>query len=220
MRRAPIVIGATAAGLAGVLSFHSKSGSFSALPAGTQAAGGASSAAGGGAATSGSAANGSGASSTTASSGTTHHAASSSGTPASSGAAAPGSSSSASSSASPASSGGNGSSSGAGSSSASGSTAPAAPKKVTLTGKVVQFGYGQLSVKVTLVGKKITAVGLATLQVAEPTSQYINQQAVPYLQQEVMHAQSANIQGVSGATYSAEAFAMSLQSALSKAPKG
>jgi uncharacterized protein with FMN-binding domain len=44
----------------------------------------------------------------------------------------------------------------------------------------------------------------------------INQQAVPYLIQETLAAQSANIQGVGGATYTSLSWAQSLQSALSQ----
>jgi uncharacterized protein with FMN-binding domain len=48
-------------------------------------------------------------------------------------------------------------------------------------------------------------------------SQFIMSQALPVLRQEFLQAQSANIQMVSGATYTSEAFVQSLQSALSKA---
>jgi uncharacterized protein with FMN-binding domain len=49
------------------------------------------------------------------------------------------------------------------------------------------------------------------------TSAYISQQAAPLLQQEALQAQSANIQIISGATYTSESYAQSLQSALAKA---
>ena len=48
-------------------------------------------------------------------------------------------------------------------------------------------------------------------------SQFIMSQALPLLRQEFLTAQSANIQMVSGATYTSEAFLQSLQSALLKA---
>jgi hypothetical protein len=48
-------------------------------------------------------------------------------------------------------------------------------------------------------------------------SQYIMSQALPLLRQEFLAAQSAKIQIVSGATYTSQAFAQSLQSALLKA---
>ena len=48
-------------------------------------------------------------------------------------------------------------------------------------------------------------------------SQFISQQAGPLLQQEALQAQSAQIDIVSGATYTSESYAQSLQSALDRA---
>jgi len=45
----------------------------------------------------------------------------------------------------------------------------------------------------------------------------INSQAMPYLTQEAIHTQSANVNGVSGATQTSRAFIESLTSALSQA---
>jgi uncharacterized protein with FMN-binding domain len=50
-------------------------------------------------------------------------------------------------------------------------------------------------------------------------SQYIMSQSLPMLRQEFLSAQSANIQGVSGATATSQAFEQSLQSALLKLSK-
>lgn len=50
-------------------------------------------------------------------------------------------------------------------------------------------------------------------------SQYIMSQSLPYLRQEFLKAQSANVQMVSGATNTSQAFEQSLQSALLKLPK-
>jgi uncharacterized protein with FMN-binding domain len=47
-------------------------------------------------------------------------------------------------------------------------------------------------------------------------SQYIMSQALPLLRQEFLQTQSLNIQNISGATYTSEAFYQSLQSALKK----
>jgi uncharacterized protein with FMN-binding domain len=47
-------------------------------------------------------------------------------------------------------------------------------------------------------------------------SQYIMSQSLPYLRQEFLSAQSPNVQMVSGATYTSQAFEQSLQSALAK----
>lgn len=106
----------------------------------------------------------------------------------------------------------------------SGPTSPTAPPTTasppatrSATGSLVQYGYGQLAVRVTVDGSRITDVSLANIQVAEQTSQYIAQQSVPILRNEVLSAQNARIQGVSGATYTSEAYIRSLQSALSRA---
>jgi FMN-binding protein len=77
-----------------------------------------------------------------------------------------------------------------------------------------QFGYGILDVKVTVSGNRITDVSVPTLEVAEYTSQQICAQAIPILRSEVLTAQSARIDAISGATYTSEAYAASLQAAL------
>ena len=85
----------------------------------------------------------------------------------------------------------------------------------TAVGPVVDYNWGVLSVKVTVSGRKIVKVAIASLNDGgNPRSQYIDQQAIPQLEQEVMQAQSSNIQGVSGASYTSAGFAQSLQGAL------
>jgi uncharacterized protein with FMN-binding domain len=74
-----------------------------------------------------------------------------------------------------------------------------------------------LSVSVTVSGTKITKVGIASLDDGgNSRSQSIDQQSIPILEQQALQAQNANIQGVSGASYTSAGFAQSLQSALSK----
>jgi uncharacterized protein with FMN-binding domain len=84
------------------------------------------------------------------------------------------------------------------------------------TGAVVPYGYGELSVTVTVRGDQITAVSVPLLRTAEPYSQQLAQQVIPMLKSEVLAAHSAQIHGVSGATYTSEAYAQSIQSALDK----
>jgi hypothetical protein len=83
-------------------------------------------------------------------------------------------------------------------------------------GPQVQFGYGVLDVKVTVTGSRITDVSVPALQVIDPTSQQICEQVIPMLRSEVLSAQSATIDGISGATYTSASYAQSLQSALDK----
>ena len=86
-------------------------------------------------------------------------------------------------------------------------------------GPGVNYYYGVISVKVTVSGGKIVKIGIASLNDGgNPRSQYIDQQAIPILEQEVMKAQSATIQGVSGASYTTAGFNQSLQSALHLRP--
>jgi uncharacterized protein with FMN-binding domain len=85
----------------------------------------------------------------------------------------------------------------------------------TAVGPQVNYSWGVLSVSVTVSGTKITKVGIGTLDDGgNPRSQYIDQQSIPVLEQETMQAQSANIQGVSGASYTSAGFQQSLQGAL------
>jgi hypothetical protein len=83
-----------------------------------------------------------------------------------------------------------------------------------VTGPVITYGYGELAVRASLSGGRITAVDVTRLRTAEQYSQSLAQQVVPMLRSEVLQAQNANINLVSGATYTSEAFAMSLQRAL------
>jgi uncharacterized protein with FMN-binding domain len=69
------------------------------------------------------------------------------------------------------------------------------------------------------VTRKITAVSVPTYPNHTDRSIYINQTALPILKAEALRAQSANINMVSGATDSSDAFAQSLQSAILKAKR-
>jgi uncharacterized protein with FMN-binding domain len=85
----------------------------------------------------------------------------------------------------------------------------------TVTGPQVNYYFGTLSVSVTATGKKITKVTIATLDDGgNYRSQSIDQQSIPMLEQQALQAQSAQIQGVSGASYTSAGFAQSLQGAL------
>jgi uncharacterized protein with FMN-binding domain len=84
----------------------------------------------------------------------------------------------------------------------------------TALGNSEQYGYGVLAVKVTERGGRIRDVSVATLQTAEQYSQSLAQQVIPLLRNEVLSAQSAHIYAISGATYTSEAYAYSVQSAL------
>jgi uncharacterized protein with FMN-binding domain len=107
----------------------------------------------------------------------------------------------------------------------------AAQKKVVITRKVTglsasagRWGYVQVTLTVrkttTTVGtkktikRKIIKVGVPVYPNHTDRSVYINQTALPYLIQETLTAQNANIQMISGASDSSDAFIQSLQAAL------
>jgi uncharacterized protein with FMN-binding domain len=94
-------------------------------------------------------------------------------------------------------------------------TQPSATR--TAVGPAINYNYGVLSVSVTVSGTKVTKVGIASIDdYGSQRSQYIDEDSVPQLEQEALQAQSANIQGVSGASYTSQGFQQSLQGALSK----
>ena len=74
-----------------------------------------------------------------------------------------------------------------------------------------------MQVRVTLQGRQITDITPLQMPFDHQRSAEISQQAAPLLLQEVLQAQSAQIDIIGGATYTSESYAQSLQSALDKA---
>jgi uncharacterized protein with FMN-binding domain len=89
----------------------------------------------------------------------------------------------------------------------------------TYTGQDIQYLYGDIVVAVSMEGSKIVNVSVPQNNAIDGRSQTINSYAVPILEQETVAAQGVNINVVSGATFTSNAFAQSLQSALSQAGK-
>jgi uncharacterized protein with FMN-binding domain len=112
-----------------------------------------------------------------------------------------------------------GTSSGSGSTSG-GSSGGTSSGTRTVTGDTVQTRYGPVQLSITLTNGKITAVKTLQLPTDNPRDQEISSFAVPQLTQEALSAQSAKIDTVSGATYTSEGYAQSLQSALDQAGHG
>ena len=113
---------------------------------------------------------------------------------------------------------GTGASSGSGSSGSSGS-ASASGGDGNYTGQSVNTPFGQVQVQVTVSGGTITDVTALHLTDADGRSRQISNYAAPILHDEVLSAQSANVQMVGGATYTSEGYLMSLQSALDQAAR-
>lgn len=102
-----------------------------------------------------------------------------------------------------------GSSGGAGGKSATGTK--------TATGDSVQTRWGPVQVRVTVKNGKLTEVTAVTYPQENPRDQEINSYAIPQLRREALAAQSAEIDAVSGATYTSDGYRRSLQSALDSA---
>ena len=107
-------------------------------------------------------------------------------------------------------------------SSGSGSPAPAPKPKGqyadgTYTGGAADAYYGTVQVEAVIQGGKLADVKFLQYPNTHSTSVFINEQAMPYLTQEAVAAQSANVNIISGATFTSQAFQQSLASALSQA---
>ncbi len=87
----------------------------------------------------------------------------------------------------------------------------------TYTGPVANAYYGQMQIQAVVSGGKLTGIRVLQYPNDRNTSIAINSQALPMLRNEVISAQSANVDIISGATLSSVAFIRSLGGALSKA---
>ncbi|GAA3029280.1 FMN-binding protein [Streptomyces olivoverticillatus] len=87
----------------------------------------------------------------------------------------------------------------------------------TFTGDVIDTRYGPVQVAATLRQGRLTAVDVLQAPSDRGRDQAIAAYAVPRLTQEALGAQSADIDAVSGASYTSEGYIRSLQSALDKA---
>jgi len=107
-------------------------------------------------------------------------------------------------------------SAGKASSGSSGSSGRSSGSKA-YTGDAVQTRWGVVQVKITVANGKITDSQALQYPNDNGHSQGINDYALPILQSEVVAAQSAQIDAVSGATVTSDGYVQSLQSALDAA---
>ena len=96
-------------------------------------------------------------------------------------------------------------------------TTTAPPGTQTVDGPVVQTRYGPVQVRLTLQGHRIVDVTNLQLPNHAARSQQINNRAGPILRQEVLDAQSAQIDTVSGATTTSDAYIQCVQAILDQA---
>jgi uncharacterized protein with FMN-binding domain len=94
-------------------------------------------------------------------------------------------------------------------------TAPA----VTVNGAAYNTRYGPVQVQITIRSGRITGADAIEYPTGDRRDQEINSYAVPELNQETVDAQSAQIDTVSGATYTSDGYRQSLQSAIDAANK-
>ena len=87
---------------------------------------------------------------------------------------------------------------------------------VTAVGRAENYGYGTMSVKVTVAHNHIVNVAVNSLTTLDSYSQQLEKYVVPILKAEVLKAQGIRINALTGATYTSEAYAYSIQSALDK----
>ena len=90
-------------------------------------------------------------------------------------------------------------------------------KSGTFTGTTIETRYGPMQVQIVVAAGKITNIKALQLTDQGGRSVEISNQAAPVLRTEALSAQSANIQSVTGATYTSDGYKQSLQSALDKA---
>jgi uncharacterized protein with FMN-binding domain len=84
------------------------------------------------------------------------------------------------------------------------------------TGSAIATQYGDAQVRVTVKSGKIVDVKALQLQSEGPRSVQISSYAAPILRQEVLAKQTADVDAVSGATFTSASYVQSVQSALDK----
>ncbi len=94
-------------------------------------------------------------------------------------------------------------------------TAPSAGVTGSFSGDAISMRYGIVQVKITVKNGKITDA--QALQAPTGSNDRYTQLALPGLRQQTIAAQSANIKGVSGASYTSYAWYQSLASAIAQA---
>ena len=87
----------------------------------------------------------------------------------------------------------------------------------TYTGSAAYTRYGPVQVRVTVSNGKVAKAEAVVYPMGSALDQQINSYAIPQLNSEASSASSANIDMVSGATFTSQGYIASLQSALDQA---
>lgn len=87
----------------------------------------------------------------------------------------------------------------------------------TFPGPSISAYWGHVQAEVMIHGGKIVEVRILKYPYSHSASRYIASRALPYMEREVIRAQSGRIYGVSGATLDSRAFIASIDGALRQA---
>ncbi|MGI5487152.1 FMN-binding protein [Microtetraspora malaysiensis] len=98
-----------------------------------------------------------------------------------------------------------------------GASAGATSGERTVTGDTADTRWGPVQVQLVISGGKVTGVKVLQAPDGNRRDIAINDRALPVLNEAALSAQSAQIDAVSGATYTSEGYITSLQSAIDKA---
>lgn len=104
-----------------------------------------------------------------------------------------------------------------GAASAGSGTSTTSASDATYTGDAVMTRFGAVQVQIAVSGGRITESVVTQVPWSDHKDQEINSYAVPILNEEAVQAQSADVDMVSGATYTSEGYVQSLQSAIDQA---
>jgi uncharacterized protein with FMN-binding domain len=106
-------------------------------------------------------------------------------------------------------------------STSSGSSAAATPPTgKNVDGKLVRTKFGPVQVRITVASDKITDIVLVAVPGGNSRTDQISEAALPTLRAHALSAQSADVDTISGATTTSDAYRKSLQAAIDKARHG
>jgi uncharacterized protein with FMN-binding domain len=97
---------------------------------------------------------------------------------------------------------------------------PAPPGVKVGTGPLITTPFSSIQVRAELTGGRLTGVRTLSLTGADAHTQALNARAEPILREEALDAGSADIDIVSGATYTSESWIESLRAAIRDARRG
>jgi hypothetical protein len=106
---------------------------------------------------------------------------------------------------------------GTGSTGSTGGTGGTSSAPIVVNGAPADTPFGPVQVQIQISGGKIIAATAIDFPQNSGRDAQINSYAIPVLQQETVAAQNAQINSVSGATYTSNGYLQSLQSALDAA---